>query len=203
MNPAIGLSAPSGSISSIWHVRRIDEAHLHPLFGHVEGFVDRARAHDVAPEGDAVGDRRGGDADMVEAAEFHSISVILTHIQREPICSTRLSSIATLALRSTHGCEDVDKSRIAVAEARNRVIEISAFRRLRRSRPNCGSPLGHRLCDGFASFPCFALSTSLQIIAAASEDGDSIPSARWYSIMFDPASQVARSNAPNESHERE
>ena len=54
-------------------VRRINEADLHTLCGHVERLMNLHRPHDITPMGDAVGDRRRCDADMIEAAEVHNI----------------------------------------------------------------------------------------------------------------------------------
>jgi len=52
-------------------VRGIDEAHPHALRGQVERLADHLRAHRLAPERDRPVERGRGDADMVEAAEFH------------------------------------------------------------------------------------------------------------------------------------
>ena len=64
----------SGSISSICvpsragFCRRIDEAHLQPLIGHVERLMNFGRAHHIAVKYDAVRDGGRCDADVVESA---------------------------------------------------------------------------------------------------------------------------------------
>ena len=54
-------------------VGRVDEADPHALRRQVERLVDPGCAEHVAIERDALLDRWGGDADMVEAAEIHSL----------------------------------------------------------------------------------------------------------------------------------
>lgn len=49
---------------------RIDEAHLHPLFGQVKGFGNVIRAHDVAVERDGSGKIGCRHADVVESTKF-------------------------------------------------------------------------------------------------------------------------------------
>ena len=53
-------------------VRGVDEADFHTLRGQIERLVDFGRAHDIAPEGNAVSDRRRRNADMVEANEVQA-----------------------------------------------------------------------------------------------------------------------------------
>lgn len=63
----LDLGAVHGTVSA----GGVDKTNFHPLSGHVEGIMDPRRTHDVAPEDDAVGDRRRRHADMVEPVEFH------------------------------------------------------------------------------------------------------------------------------------
>ena len=58
--------------------RRVDEAHLHALLRQVEGLMDLRRAHHVAPEHNAVRNRRRRNADMVEPAELHDQTLSIT-----------------------------------------------------------------------------------------------------------------------------